>query len=46
VTQFLFSAVDDRDLNVVLRKTAGLHLRFGALLVSGLLIAALIERMR
>jgi 1,4-dihydroxy-2-naphthoate octaprenyltransferase len=45
VTGLLFAAVNDRDLNLVLRKTAGLHLRFGALLMIGIIIAALIERL-
>lgn len=32
------------DLNLVLRKTAGLHLQFGALAIAGLLVATVLER--
>ena len=32
------------ELNVVLRRTAGLHLRFGLLLTTGLLVGVLLER--
>jgi 1,4-dihydroxy-2-naphthoate octaprenyltransferase len=45
VTRRLRSANDNQDLNVVLRKTAGLHFRFGALLTGGIVLAALIERL-
>jgi 1,4-dihydroxy-2-naphthoate octaprenyltransferase len=34
------------DLNWLLRKTAGLHLRFGSLLALGLLAAAIVDRLR
>jgi 1,4-dihydroxy-2-naphthoate octaprenyltransferase len=34
------------DLNLVLRKTAGLHLQFGALAIAGLLVATALERWR
>jgi 1,4-dihydroxy-2-naphthoate polyprenyltransferase len=39
------TATEPRDLNLVLRKTAGLHLRVGLLLTLGLLIAAAIDRL-
>lgn len=35
---------DARALNAALRKTAGLHLRFGLLLTAGLLVAAVLDR--
>jgi 1,4-dihydroxy-2-naphthoate polyprenyltransferase len=33
------TSVDVRALNLVLRKTAGLHLRFGVLLIVGVLVS-------
>jgi 1,4-dihydroxy-2-naphthoate octaprenyltransferase len=41
----VFSAAEGRALNVVLRKTAGLHLRFGLLMTAGLVIRAAIDRL-
>lgn len=38
------AAEESRSLNVVLRKTAGLHLRFGALLTLGLFARAILDR--
>ncbi|CAN5362716.1 1,4-dihydroxy-2-naphthoate polyprenyltransferase [soil metagenome] len=38
--RFAFSDAEGRALNPLLRKSAGLHLRFGALMVAGLLISA------
>jgi 1,4-dihydroxy-2-naphthoate octaprenyltransferase len=43
--QLVFSAAEGRALNVALRKTAGLHLRFGSLMTLGLLIRATIDRL-
>ena len=40
------TAPDAPTLNVVLRRTAGLHLRFGVLTTVGLLLAAIIDRVR
>jgi len=42
LVRFAFSDVEGRALNPLLRKSAGLHLRFGALMVVGLLISAVI----
>lgn len=42
LVRFAFSDVEGRALNPLLRKTAGLHLRFGALIVIGLLISAVL----
>jgi 1,4-dihydroxy-2-naphthoate octaprenyltransferase len=42
--RLVFSAAEGRALNVALRKTAGLHLRFGLLMTVGLLIRATIDR--
>ncbi len=39
-----FSPTEGRDLNPLLRKTAGLHLRFGSLMLVGLLLATAIDR--
>jgi hypothetical protein len=36
---------DTASLNRLLRKTAGLHLRFGSLLIVGLLIRAALDRL-
>jgi hypothetical protein len=36
------TAVDSARLNMVLRKTAGLHLRFGVLFIVGVLLSGLI----
>lgn len=44
LARLVFSAAEGRLLNVALRKTAGLHLRFGCLLTVGLVIHALIDR--
>jgi len=38
------SADDVRELNTLLRQTAGLHLRFGALLTVGIVVSAILER--
>jgi 1,4-dihydroxy-2-naphthoate polyprenyltransferase len=38
------SAVDVRELNTLLRQTAGLHLRFGALMTVGIVVSAILER--
>jgi 1,4-dihydroxy-2-naphthoate octaprenyltransferase len=38
------TAVDVRELNTLLRQTAGLHLRFGALMTVGLVVSAILER--
>lgn len=43
--RLVFSAAEGRQLNVALRKTAGLHLRFGILMTLGLLIRATIDRL-
>jgi 1,4-dihydroxy-2-naphthoate polyprenyltransferase len=43
--RLVFSAAEGRALNVALRKTAGLHLRFGFLTTAGLLIRATIDRL-
>jgi len=43
--RLVFSAAEGRSLNVALRKTAGLHLRFGLLMTAGLLIRATIDRL-
>jgi 1,4-dihydroxy-2-naphthoate octaprenyltransferase len=43
--RLVFSAAEGRALNVALRKTAGLHLRFGALMTIGLVIRATIDRL-
>lgn len=40
LVRFAFSDAEGRALNPLLRKTAGLHLRFGALMLVGLLISA------
>ena len=37
------SAAGQQELNAMLRKTAGLHLRFGSLLILGLLLRALLD---
>ena len=44
LVRMLQRAQDPQGLNVVLRRTAGLHLRFGLLLTAGLLLGALVER--
>jgi 1,4-dihydroxy-2-naphthoate octaprenyltransferase len=46
VTRLLFAAATAPELNTVLRKSAGLHLYFGALLTVGIIVAALIEQLR
>lgn len=43
--RLVFSSAEGRALNVALRKTAGLHLRFGLLMTAGLLIRATIDRL-
>jgi 1,4-dihydroxy-2-naphthoate octaprenyltransferase len=43
--RLVFSAAEGRSLNVALRKTAGLHFRFGLLMTAGLLIRATIDRL-
>lgn len=43
--RLVFSAAEGRALNVALRRTAGLHLRFGLLMTAGLLIRATIDRL-
>ena len=40
------TGTETRSLNRLLRKTAGLHLRFGSLLIAGLLIRLAIDRIR
>jgi 1,4-dihydroxy-2-naphthoate octaprenyltransferase len=45
LVQSLRAALDPPSLNRVLRQTAGLHLRFGALLATGVALAALIDRL-
>jgi 1,4-dihydroxy-2-naphthoate octaprenyltransferase len=45
LVRLVFSAAEGRELNVALRKTAGLHLRFGTLMTIGLLIRATIDRL-
>ena len=45
LVRLVFSAAEGRALNVALRKTAGLHLRFGLLMTAGLLIRATIDRL-
>jgi 1,4-dihydroxy-2-naphthoate octaprenyltransferase len=42
--KMVFAAVNVRELNVLLRKTAGLHLRFGALMTLGLVLSSIVER--
>jgi 1,4-dihydroxy-2-naphthoate octaprenyltransferase len=42
--RFAFSPAEGDDLNPLLRKSAGLHLRFGSLLVAGLVIAGVLVR--
>jgi 1,4-dihydroxy-2-naphthoate octaprenyltransferase len=44
LVQLAFSRAEGRDLNPLLRKTAGLHLRFGSLMLVGLLLATIIDR--
>jgi hypothetical protein len=39
-----YGATGTADLNRLLRKTAGLHLRFGGLLTLGLITRAIIDR--
>jgi len=46
LVQSLRIAQDPLSLNRVLRQTAGLHLRFGALLAAGIAVAALLARLR
>ncbi|MEA2528759.1 MAG: 1,4-dihydroxy-2-naphthoate polyprenyltransferase [Thermomicrobiales bacterium] len=43
--RLVFSAAEGRALNVALRKTAGLHLRFGSFMTVGLLIRAITDRL-
>lgn len=45
LTRLAYAATAPSDLNRLLRKTAGLHLRFGALLTAGLLVRATIDRL-
>jgi 1,4-dihydroxy-2-naphthoate octaprenyltransferase len=42
--QIALTATDVLQLNVLLRRTAGLHMRFGASMTAGLVIAAVVER--
>ncbi|MGH2532532.1 MAG: 1,4-dihydroxy-2-naphthoate octaprenyltransferase [Thermomicrobiales bacterium] len=42
----VLTATEPDELNRLLRKTAGLHLRFGALLSVGLLAATIVDRLR
>jgi 1,4-dihydroxy-2-naphthoate octaprenyltransferase len=44
LTRLAYSASDPKTLNQLLRRTAGLHLRFGALLTLGLVARAIIDR--
>jgi 1,4-dihydroxy-2-naphthoate octaprenyltransferase len=44
LVRLAFSPAEGRDLNPLLRKTAGLHLRFGSLMLVGLLMATVIDR--
>jgi len=44
LVRLAFSPAEGRDLNPLLRRTAGLHLRFGSLMLVGLLLATVIER--
>ena len=41
----VFAATEPQTLNRILRKTAGLHARFGALLTLGLLVRAILDRL-
>jgi 1,4-dihydroxy-2-naphthoate polyprenyltransferase len=41
----VLSAAEGRALNVLLRRTAGLHLRFGSLMTMGLVARAAIDRL-
>lgn len=40
----VFTATDVRELNLLLRKTAGLHFRFGACMTVGLVLSSIVER--
>jgi 1,4-dihydroxy-2-naphthoate octaprenyltransferase len=44
LVRLAFSPAEGRELNPLLRKTAGLHLRFGSLMLVGLLLATVIDR--
>jgi 1,4-dihydroxy-2-naphthoate octaprenyltransferase len=46
LTRGVFVAGDERALNVVLRRTAGLHLRFGLLLTAGVVSGAVLGWVR
>jgi 1,4-dihydroxy-2-naphthoate octaprenyltransferase len=46
LVQTVLTATEAATLNQLLRKTAGLHLRFGTLLTAGLLIGTMIDRWR
>ncbi|MBN9012910.1 MAG: 1,4-dihydroxy-2-naphthoate octaprenyltransferase [Rhizobiales bacterium] len=43
--RFVASAAGAKDLNLLLRKTAGLHLRFGVALILGLLLRVILDRL-
>jgi 1,4-dihydroxy-2-naphthoate polyprenyltransferase len=44
LVRLAFSPAEGRDLNPLLRRTAGLHLRFGSLMLVGFLAATVIDR--
>jgi 1,4-dihydroxy-2-naphthoate octaprenyltransferase len=46
LTRIAYAASDAQALDRLLRRTAGLHLRFGALLTGGLLVRAILDRLR
>jgi 1,4-dihydroxy-2-naphthoate polyprenyltransferase len=43
--RLIFSSAQGPALNIAVRKTAGLHLRFGSLMTLGLLVRAIIDRL-
>jgi 1,4-dihydroxy-2-naphthoate octaprenyltransferase len=44
LSQNALTATDVLQLNVLLRRTAGLHMRFGAFMTVGLVVGAVLER--
>lgn len=45
LARFVASAAGAKELNLLLRKTAGLHLRFGVALILGLLLRVILDRL-
>jgi hypothetical protein len=43
LARLAYSAPDAASLNRLLRKTAGLHLQFGSLMIAGLLVRAALD---